>query len=74
MVWVVPIKNKLSANIYTQVVWACTGTLVDAMVRKSDMIVVNKNIIKGKGRPKLTSDVIVKKNMNILNLIEHIFL
>ena len=41
--------------------------LVDATVSKSDMITINENVRRG--RSKLTSDVVVKNDLNLLNLI-----
>ena len=40
---------------------------LDAIVKKSDEINGNGNA-KGKGRPKLTWDVVVRNDMNLLNL------
>ncbi|GFZ21007.1 ARF GTPase-activating protein [Actinidia rufa] len=47
--------------------------LQDVTEKKSDKITVNGNA-RTRGRPKITWDVVIKKDINLLNLVEHIAL
>ena len=44
----------------------------DAILRSNDMIIGNDNT-RGRSRPKLTLDVVVKNDIIELNLCEHLF-
>ena len=70
MVGIAPIENNIRENIFR---WF--GDIyhksIDVTVRRSDMIVGNNNT-RGRGRPKLTLDTVVNKNMIGLNFSEHL--
>lgn len=53
-------------------VWSCKMK-TDATLRKSDIIIVNGNV-RGRESLKLTSDTVVKKDMNLCNGVEDIAL
>ena len=50
-----------------------TYKLVDVMVKKSDKIIVNGNT-QGRGGLKLARGIVLKNDMNFLNLTDHISL
>ena len=58
-------ENRLRCFSHTQ------QRPIEATHKKGDKIIVDVNH-RGKGRPKLTSDVVVKKDMNLLDLTNHI--
>lgn len=44
--------------------------MTDAVVRKSNVDVVEDNT-KGRGRPKLTWEAVIRKDPSFLNIMEH---
>ena len=66
MVGVAPNEDKSRENRLGWSRYICRKPM-DAVVRRSDMIVGNDDI-RGMGRPKLTLYAVVKKDMKILNL------
>ena len=72
MVRVAPIEDKLIENKLRWFGLICRRP-ADAVLRRNDMIIGSDNT-RGKGRPKLTLNVIVKKDMISLNLGEHLAL
>ena len=70
MVGVAPIEDKLRENRLRWFGHICCRP-IDAVARRSDMIVGNDNT-KERGRLKLTLDAVVKNDMIRLNLSEHL--
>ena len=54
-------------------IWSCTKKTVKRTMQKGDRIEVYGDV-RGRRRPKLTWESIVKNDMILLNLIEHISL
>lgn len=44
--------------------------MVDAVVRKSDMVML-ESITNGRARPKLTLNAIVQKDLGLLDIMKH---
>ena len=63
---VVPIGDKLREN---RLYWL--GCVQRALVKKSDKIMVD-GYARRRGGPKLTWDDVVKHDMNVLNLTQHV--
>ena len=72
MVGVAPIEEKLREN---RLRWFghVYRRPVDAVVKRADMIDLGSNTM-GRGRPKLTLDTVVRKDMNMLGLSEQVAL
>ena len=72
MVGVAPIEEKLREN---RLRWFghVYRRPVDAVVKRADMIDLGSNAM-GRGRPKLTLDAVVRKDMNMLGLSEQVAL
>ena len=72
MVGVARIKDKITENRLKWFEHICRRP-IDAIVRKSDMIISNDNT-RGRGRLKLILGAVVKNDMIGLNLSEHLAL
>ena len=68
---ITPTEDKLRENILRWYGHVCRTPIV--VVRRSD-IIFGSNDTRGRGRPKLTLDAVVKKDMIGLNLSEHLAL
>ena len=72
MVGIAPIEDKLRENRLRWFRRICCRP-IDAVVRRSDIILDSDNT-KGRGRPKLILDVVVKNDKIELNLGDHLAL
>ena len=68
MVGVAPIEDKLRENRPRWYGYVCYRP-VDVVVRRSDMV-IDSDDTRGKGRPKLTLDAVIKNDMIGLNFSE----